>query len=630
MPSFRFFSRTDEGDRGIRSFAILREHPAVAAFFYASVIAAAVVPALQVVVLREFTNDLGHGDGDPRRFTLLLGVFCALLLTGTVANFLSATLSATLAHRIIAGLQRRMFDRLTTMPLAFYTTVRPGAVVSRMTNDVNGIEDMFTKVLPTIVSSVVAITVSAVLIALVEPMFLLLVLLIPVMLAVVRRAETNINSLINDSFDITRRIASTTESLVSRDGILLARQSGRDADERRGFFSLTRQSTATSLRIARSAAATGVAYSATFGIATAIALGTCVSLALRGRMSVGDVVLTALIVQQLQPPVQALLGTRYPKLRARIAFGRVFDVLDSTVAADRKALDHERSVAVGRRPVSDVKLSMRRVSFAYPPLSSYSVEGLSQMGDVISIPWLPMTGLVSVDTDAPEGQGRPVLEDFDLEIRAGEVKAIVGPSGSGKSTVTLLAAGMLEPTAGEVRIAGHDLFTLNYLDLADRVAFITQDTFVLHDSIRANLRYAKPDATDEEILDACASAQLLAFVKSQDGGLDAVVGEKGNRMSGGERQRLSIARALLKEPEIVILDEATAHLDHRTETEVMEAVLSAFATKAILVIAHRLRTVAGVSEILVVEHGTVVQRGTYAQLVEDRNGPFSRLAHTTE
>lgn len=615
-----------------RSLHILRPHAALAVSFYASAAVAAVVPMLQVVILRQFIDELGHGNR-LQHYVLLLTGFSALLLLGTVANFLSSALSSALAYRIIADLQRRMFDRLTTMPLAFYTTVRPGAVVSRMTNDVNGIEAMYTQVLPAVVSSSMAIAVSVVAIGLVEPPVLLLALLVPVLLAVVRRAESTINKLINDSFDTTKQISSSTESLVSKDGILLARQNGRISDERDRFFSLTRRSTAISSRIARSAATAGAAYNATFGIMTAVTLGVCVSLALKGELSTGDVVMTALFVQQLQAPVQKLLGTRYPKLRARIAFTRVFDVLDSPVAADRKAITAEAPAAVSPAPAApadhhDVKLAMRGVSFTYPPLSDYSVEGLSQMGDAISIPWLPLTGLSRAEGESAEHRSRQILTNFDLEIRAGQVKAIVGPSGSGKSTVALLAAGMLEPSAGTIMIAGRDLADMGYADLAKRVAFITQDTFVLHDSIRANLKYAKPDATDEEIIEACAAARLLEFVGGSDDGLDTVVGEKGNRMSGGERQRLAIARALLKAPELVILDEATAHLDQHTEAGVMEAVLRVFASQAVLVIAHRLKTVTAADEILVVEDGTVVQRGSHAELADDLNGAFTRLSHT--
>ncbi|NUT48711.1 MAG: ABC transporter ATP-binding protein [Saccharothrix sp.] len=612
-----------------RQFEIIRPHLRVAVSFYATAVVAAVVPILQVLVLRGFVDSLGSG-GEPRLFALLLGVFCAVFLLGALMRFASATLSAMLAYRIIAALQRRMFERLTSMPLAFYTSVRPGAVVSRMTNDVNGIEAMYTEVLPAIVSSTVAISVSVVLIAAVEPSILLLVLVVPVFLVVVRRSESRINELINTSFDITRRIANSTESLVGKDGILLARQNGRTDDERRKFFELTHESSTTSRRIATSAATANASYNTAFGLMTAVALGVSVWLALQGRLTIGDVVMTALFVQQLQAPVQTLLGTRYPRLRARIAFERVFEVLDSKVPPDRKSLVRQRVAADLAPPASDVKLAMRGVSFTYPPVSAYSIDGLSQMGDAISIPWLPMTGFTAAAADAPADRGRQVLVDFDLEIRAGQVKAIVGSSGSGKSTVALLAAGMLEPTSGVVEVAGRDIADMSHAELASRVAFISQDTFVLHDSIRANLKYAKPDASDQEIIDACAAARLLAFVEGHDDGLDAVVGEKGHRLSGGERQRVAIARALLKDPELVILDEATAHLDRRTEAEVMDEVLAAFSTKALLVIAHRLRTVTRADEILVLEDGIVVQRGHHTDLVEDHAGPYVRLSRTAE
>jgi ATP-binding cassette subfamily B protein len=272
---------------------------------------------------------------------------------------------------------------------------------------------------------------------------------------------------------------------------------------------------------------------------------------------------------------------------------------------------------------------MRRVAFDYPPPSKYSIKGLSQVGDAISIPWLPIAGFTGGDTGPAAEAGRQILIGFDLDIHAGEVKALVGTSGSGKSTAALLAAGLAQPTAGTVLLAGCDVAAMSYEDLAHRVAFITQDTFILHDSIRANLLYAKADATDEEIHAACSAALLSEFVASHEEGLDVMVGENGHRLSGGERQRLAIARALLKNPELVILDEATAHLDSSTEAAVMATMLSAFRAKAVLVIAHRLRTVAHADEILVLEDGIVVQRGSHAAMIGDGNGRYAELTRAS-
>lgn len=619
-------------DRANRSFAVLRPHLPVAISFYLTAACAAVVPMLQVLVLRDFIDGLERGE-QPRGFTLLLILFGLVFLTGVLMRYLSATLASTLAYRIIGELQCRMFERLTRMPLVFYTSVRPGAVVSRMTNDVNGIEAMYTSVVPAIVSSTVAIAVSMALIAAVVPMILLLVLFVPLCLVVVRRAEHRINSLIKDSFEINKHIANSSESLVSRQGILLARQNGRVPDERRRFFELTRRSTATSRSIARAAATASASYNAAFGLMTAATLGVCVWLASDARLSVGDVVMTTLFVQQLQSPVQALLGTRYPRLRARIAFDRVFEVLESNAAPDAKA-QLTQGAATKSRPATGATgggpvLSMRKVEFCYPPASAYSIKGLSQVGDVISIPWLPITGFTGGDGEPVAEEGRQVLVGFDLEIHAGEVKAIVGTSGSGKSTAALLAAGLAEPTAGTVTLAGRDVAAMSYEELAGRVAFITQDTFILHDSIRANLQYAKPDATDQEIHEVCAAARLSEFVARHEEGLDAVVGENGHRLSGGERQRLAIARALLKDPELVILDEATAHLDSSTEAAVMTAMLSAFRSKAVLVIAHRLRTITRADEILVLEDGIVVQRGPHVALIGDGAGAYAGLSRAS-
>ncbi|MBO3094414.1 ABC transporter ATP-binding protein [Cellulomonas dongxiuzhuiae] len=594
-----------------------------------------VAPLFQVLLLRAVVDGLIEGrTGTAQAFGQIAGM-AGLGLLGVWSTWAASVTATAAAGLVIADLRSAMFRRLTTMPIHFYTTVRPGAVVSRLTNDVNGAEEMYTSVIPVVVSSVTTIATSLVIVAFIDPRLVLLLVVIPVAIAYVRKAEARINELIAKSFDVVKELSSTAETFVSRDGAVLARQNGQTAREQATFQERSAALAGLSTGISRAAATSGASYGTAFVLITAGALAMGVWLVTEQDVTVGSVILIVLYLQQLQAPVQRLLNTRYPRMRSSIALDRVEAVLATEPERDRAARAPATGTADG--PTADADdggtapapaLRTRDLRFRYPAVSSYSIEGLSHAGDALSIPWLPLVGLSGDDGARAEAGVRveaDALDGIDLTVGRGEVVAVVGTSGAGKSTLATVIAGLVDADSGVVEVDGRPLADLDEKQRAGLIAYIPQDPYVLHASVRENLRYARPDATDEELLAVCEQVALGDLVRGLDDGLDAVIGEKGHRLSGGERQRLAIARAALRRPALVVLDEPTAHLDTATEQRVRAAMATLFAGAGVVMIAHRLSTVRDADRIVVLEHGRVAQEGPHDELAAVADGGYRRL-----
>jgi ATP-binding cassette subfamily B protein len=593
---------------------------AVGALVGAQVVAA-LLPMGQVLLFKQVIDDLTR----PRSAGHLVFLIAASLvagLGGVWATFWAQQIGGRIGYQAIGGLQTRMFEVLTRMPIPFFTTVRSGALVSRISNDVNGTEVVFKSVIPTIVSSIVTILVAVVVIAVVDVRMLVLLVFVPACLLFVRRAEHRINRLIEMSFGIAREMSSSIEKVLSRDGIVLVRTSGRSADEQAAFAGLARAASQASASSSMWAASVSASYGTAFTIMGSGVLAISVWLARSGGLPIGTLILVVLYMQQLQSPVQALLGTRYPKLRSRIALDRVKTVLDADFA-DARQLSQPGSANAADRAHHLPILELRHVSYSYPPADHYSIPGLSFAGDALSIPWLPITGMAGEANEVDRRHG-PVLRDVSLRIDRGEVVALVGHTGAGKSTLGYLATGLLAADSGSVLIGGRDLDMMSEAEVADTVAYIGQECHVLHDTVRSNLLYVNASATDHEIELACRRARFDTVLSSMPDGLDTVIGEKGHRLSGGERQRLAIARALVTHPRLVVLDEPTAHLDGETETAVQDALLQALSDTAVLIIAHRASTVAAAHRIVVLDHGCILQEGIHDELIT-RDGAYARM-----
>lgn len=644
----RFRGAADAASGATHVRRLAHAHRRRFALSYVFQVVGGVAPLFQVLLLREVVDGLVQGTATGPTVAWQVAGMAALGLVGVWATFAASVTSTAAAGRVVADLRAAMFRRLTTMPVHFYTTVRPGAVVSRLTGDVNGAEEMYTRVVPTVVSSVTTIATSLVIVAFVDPRLVLLLVVVPLAVFYVRKAEARINELIARSFDVTKDLSSTVETFVSRDGAVLARQNGRTADEQATFARQAAELADLSTATARAAAVSGATYGTAFVLITSGALGMGVWLVSAQGVTVGSVILVVLYLQQLQAPVQALLNTRYPRMRSLIALDRVEAVL--------AARGHERAPAdvggAGATPVpadpgSDqagpgpagaqvradgtgaaaAALRVSGLRYRYPAVASYSIEGLSHAGDALHISWLPLVGLSGDDgrRDATDQVPRDALDGIDLTVAPGEVVAVVGASGAGKSTLATIVAGLVDPDEGVLEVRGQPLDALDEQERAALVAYIPQDPYVLHASVRANLRYARSDAADDELLEVCEQVALGDLVRGLDEGLDTVIGEKGHRLSGGERQRLAIARAALKRPALVVLDEPTAHLDTATESRVRAAMTRLFGDAGVLMIAHRLSTVRDADRIVVLDGGRVVQQGTHDELAATSGGRYRSL-----
>ncbi|MCC2313429.1 ABC transporter ATP-binding protein [Cellulomonas xiejunii] len=612
---------------------LVRAHRGRFAWSYVFQVVGGIAPLIQVLLLRSIIDGLVQERTVGSQVAWQIGAMLGLGLLGVWMTYAARVVSTRAAGAVIADMQTSMFRRLTTMPIHFYTTVRPGAVVSRLTSDANGAEAMYTSVIPVVVSGVTTIVTSVVIVAFVDPRLLVLLVVIPVAIAYVRKAEARINELIARSFDVTKELASSAETFVSRDGALLARQNGQTRREQGRFAEQADVLAGLSAATARAAATSGASYGTAFVVITAGALAMGVWLVAEQGVTVGSVILVVLYLQQLQAPVQSLLGTRYPRMRSSIALDRVEAVLAAGPAAPHASQASGRPGAVVRPspddpPAGDADghevapaLRMLGVRYRYPAVASYSIDGLSHAGDALSIPWLPITGLngkIVGSGEAPqdEREHSNALDGIDLTIGRGEVVAVVGSSGAGKSTLAGITAGLVDCDEGVVEIAGSALRDLDEQRRAELIAYIPQEPYVLHASVRDNLRYANHDATEHELLEVCRAVALDRLVEQLDDGLDSVIGEKGHRLSGGERQRLAIARAALKRPALVVMDEPTAHLDTATEARVRAAMGELFGTAGILMIAHRLSTVRHADRIVVLEAGRIVQSGRHEELAQ--------------
>ncbi len=633
---------------------MVRAHRGRFAVSYVFQVIGGVAPLFQVLLLRAVVDGLIEGRTGTAQALGQIAGMAGLGLLGVWSTWAASVTATAAAGRVIADLRSAMFRRLTTMPIHFYTTVRPGAVVSRLTNDVNGAEEMYTSVIPVVVSSVTTIATSLVIVAFVDPRLVLLLVVVPIAVAYVRKAEARINELIGRSFDVTKDLASAAETFVSRDGAVLARQNGQTAREQAAFQERSAALAGLATGISRAAATSGASYGTAFVLITAGALAMGVWLVTEQDVTVGSVILIVLYLQQLQAPVQRLLNTRYPRMRSAIALDRVEAVLATAVAGDRSPAaaddasgaaagdvpgvrssdpsdpsDLDQSGAAGGDAVVTPALRTRDLRFRYPPVSAYSIDGLSHAGDALSIPWLPLVGLSGDGGVRDVGGGRDgagdALDGIDLTVGRGEVVAVVGASGAGKSTLATVIAGLVDADSGVVEVDGRPLADLDEEQRAGLIAYIPQDPYVLHASVRENLRYARPDATDAELLAVCEQVALGDLVRGLDDGLDAVIGEKGHRLSGGERQRLAIARAALRRPALVVLDEPTAHLDTATEHRVRTAMSTLFAGAGVVMIAHRLSTVRDADRIVVLEHGRVAQEGPHDELAAVAGGGYRRL-----
>ncbi|WP_131785582.1 ABC transporter ATP-binding protein [Protofrankia symbiont of Coriaria ruscifolia] len=511
--------------------------------------------------------------------------------------------SARIGEGLIFDMRARLFDHVQRQPLAFFTRTQTGALISRLNNDVLGAQSAFTGTLSSVLSNVVSV--GFVLVAMVVlswQITIVSLLLLPVFVVPARLLGPKLADLTRESYGLNAAMNTVMTERFNVSGAMLAKLYGRPSRENDGFTTKAARVRDIGITQAMYGRIFFVSLTLVASLATAIVYGVGGRFAAEGALQVGTVVALTSYLSRLYGPLTQLSNVNVDVMTALVSFERVFEVLDLPPAIS------DRPGAVDLPPGSSM-IEFDDVGFRYPAADEVSLASLESVAVLDKRP------------------SEAVLHHVSFRAEPGELVALVGPSGAGKTTISQLVPRMYDAVSGAVRVGGHDVRDITLRSLRDAVGVVTQDAHLFHDTIRANLAYARPEATQEQMWAAMDAAQIGAVVRALPDGLDTVVGDRGYRLSGGEKQRLAIARLLLKEPSIVVLDEATAHLDSESEAAVQQALATALAGRTSLVIAHRLSTVRDADRILVVEDGRLVDSGRHTELLA-RGGLYAELYRT--
>ncbi|MFD3777656.1 ABC transporter ATP-binding protein [Streptomyces sp. NPDC058612] len=542
----------------------------------------------------------GRENGTVTRLALLIAL---IAVAEAGLGLLTRRLSATLGESLILDLRTAVFDHVQRMPVAFFTRTRTGALVSRLNNDVIGAQRAFSNTLSGVVANTVTLLLTlVVMLGISWQITLLALVLLPVFVLPARRMGARMASMQREASTLNASMGTQMTERFSAPGATLVKLFGRPADESAEFAARARKVRDIGIRTAMAQSAFITALTLVSALALALVYGLGGYYALRGSLDAGAVVALALLLTRLYAPLTSLAGARVEVMSAMVSFERVFEILDL------KPLIAEKPDA-RRVPEGPVAVEFDRVTFGYPAADKVSLASLEEVA--------------ALDARG----GTEVLREVSFRAEPGQMIALVGSSGAGKSTIAQLLPRLYDADAGTVRLGGVDVRDLTADSIRETLGMVTQDGHLFHESVRANLLLARPEATEAEVWEALRRSRLEGLVASLPDGLDTVVGERGYRLSGGERQRLTIARLLLARQRVVILDEATAHLDSTSEAAVQEALGEALAGRTAVVIAHRLSTVQAADLILVVEDGRIVERGTHGELLAS-GGRYEELYRT--
>jgi ATP-binding cassette subfamily B protein len=571
-------------------------------FFLTVVILDAIISSVSPLLLREIIDVGIHHH----RAHLVIGLAVAtaiLAIFDAGLQMVERKISAIIGEGLIYDLRAEVFRHIQEMPIAFFSRTQTGALISRLNNDVIGAQQAFTDLFSNVVGNVVLVLIILiVMLTLSLPITLVALILLPVFLVPARRVGRKLGTLFQRGMELNAEMNMVMSERFNVAGAMLVKLFGRPNEERAAFEQRAAQVRDIGIHQATYQRYFFISLSLTASLATAFAYGFGGVEAVHGVIAVGTVVALTAYLARLYGPLTQLSNLNIDYMSAMVSFERLFEVLD---------LEPMIKESPNARPIPDgpAELRFNHVDFSYPgaeDVSLASLEAVARLDDT------PRT---------------PVLHDITFVVKPGTMTALVGPSGAGKTTISMLISRLYDVDAGSVTINGLDIREATTASLNATVGVVTQDAHLFHDSLRANLLFAKPDATDEEIARALAAAQIADLVASLPMGLWTVVGERGYRLSGGEKQRVALARLLLKSPHLVVLDEATAHLDAESEAAVQRALDETMNQRTSVVIAHRLSTIRSADQILVVDEGRIVERGTHAEL-HDRVGLYRDLYET--
>ncbi len=587
--------------RRILSYA--RPYRGVVVMLLITLVLASLLTVAQPLLFRRIIDD-GVSVGDSTVVTVTALVIALLAVLDAGLGLVSRWFSARIGEGLIFHLRTEVFDHVQRQSIAFFTRAQTGALISRLNSDVIGAQQAFTSTLSGVVGNLIALSI------VLATMFLLSwqvtpasLILVPVFLLPARWMGRKLQQLTRDQMRLNADMANQMSERFNVAGALLVKLFGRPDEEAADFSGKSARVRDIGIKMAMANRWFFSALSLTAALATAVAYGLGGNLVISGVLTLGTLLALVGLLAQLYGPLTALSNVRVDIMTALVSFERVFEVLDLTPAV----LDPSEPKALPTGPLS---LSFDHVSFTYPTARQVSLASLE-----------------SVARKEEFFENVPVLTDVSFVVPAGSLTAIVGPSGAGKSTLSSLITRMYDVSAGAICVGGVDVRELRQAELQAGLGVVTQDAHLFHDTIGANLRYAMPHATDDELWAACEAAQIADLIRSLPNGFNTVVGDRGHRLSGGEKQRIALARVLLKSPRLLILDEATAHLDSESEAAVQRALDSALVGRTSVVIAHRLSTIRNADQILVVAEGRIVERGTHDDLLMSE-GLYSDLYRT--